>query len=126
MESTAGDELLNVDETGFDLCSCTKTQRVVKRCTQYKKQPKAMHEGSADRSHFAAAVCIDETGHRYKTKGHLVGETSVWERWWSVVSIRWRAWRRKTFVFFSFVQNSPFSEMVCGLADLRPCPFRIL
>ena len=57
-----GDETLNVDETGFDLCSCTKTQRVVIRCTQYKKQPKAMHEGSADRSHFAAAVCIDASG----------------------------------------------------------------
>ena len=62
---------------GFDLCSCTKTQRVVIRCRQYNKQPKAQHQGSADRSHFSAAVCIDGDGHRYKTMYCSLGEVSL-------------------------------------------------
>ena len=62
---------------GFDLCSCTKTQRVVIRCRQYNKQPKAQHQGSADRSYFSAAVCIDGDGHRYKTMYCSLGEVSL-------------------------------------------------
>ena len=61
----------------FWLESCTKTQRVVIRCRQFKRQPKAQHQGSADRSHFSAAVCIDGNGHRYRTMYCSMGEISV-------------------------------------------------
>ena len=40
-----GNEIMNIDETGFDLCNCTKTQRVIIRTTKYQRQPKALHQG---------------------------------------------------------------------------------
>ena len=40
-----GYEIMNIDETGFDLCNCTKTQRVIIRTTKYQRQPKALHQG---------------------------------------------------------------------------------
>ena len=39
-----GNEIMNIDETGFDLCNCTKTQRVIIRTSKYKRQPKTLHQ----------------------------------------------------------------------------------
>ena len=38
-------EILNLDETGFDLSNCTKTMRVIIKTTKYKRQPKPAHQG---------------------------------------------------------------------------------
>ena len=38
-------EMLNLDETGFDLSNCSKTMRVIIRTTKFKRQPKAAHQG---------------------------------------------------------------------------------
>ena len=63
------DEMLNIDETGFDLENCSKTQRVVIKTSKHNKNlsRKPQHQGSADRTHFSAAICIDASGHRYPT-----------------------------------------------------------
>ena len=47
-----GNEIMNIDETGFDLCNCTKTQRVIIRTSKYKRQPKALHQGR-----FVVLIC---------------------------------------------------------------------
>ena len=39
-------EMLNLDETGFDLSNCSKTMRVIIRTTKFKRQPKAAHQGN--------------------------------------------------------------------------------
>ena len=69
-----GDEILNIDETGFDLSNCSKTLRVVIKTTKYKRHRRPQHQGSADRTHFSAAICIDASGHRYPTHYCSVGE----------------------------------------------------
>ena len=38
-------EILNLDETGFDLSNCTKTMRIIIKTTKYKRQPKPAHQG---------------------------------------------------------------------------------
>lgn len=69
------DEILNIDETGFDLANCSRTMRVVvkaekligKRWCTSNRSKKAQHQGSSDRSHFSAAICVDGSGHKYPT-----------------------------------------------------------
>ena len=40
-----GDEILNIDETGFDLSNYSKTLRVVIKTTKYKKKPQTTTSG---------------------------------------------------------------------------------
>ena len=40
-----GDEILNIDETGFDLSNCSKTLRVVIKTTKYKRHRRPQHQG---------------------------------------------------------------------------------
>ena len=68
------DEILNIDETGFDLSNCSKTQRVIIKSFKYRRHRKAQHQGSADRTHFSAAICIDASGRRYPTHYCTVGD----------------------------------------------------
>ena len=44
------------------------------RTSKFKRHPKPHHQGSADRTHFSAAICIDASGHRYPTDFCTIGD----------------------------------------------------
>jgi len=47
------------------------------RTKKYRRHMKAQFQGSADRTHFSAAVCIDASGKRYQTHFCTMGGIDV-------------------------------------------------
>jgi len=49
----------------------------VARIKKFQRHQKAQFQSSADRTHFSAAVCIDASGHRYKSHFCTMGDVDV-------------------------------------------------